>query len=112
MHIYIPQNSIRNLLKLSEHCVPFAVLQRGRVAEESLHRSARTMRSTLLKSICVLFMLRALVAMGFPTNTDKKATSEENSIEGDTAVNDADTSDKIYTCVYIPPELENCNFSR
>lgn len=91
----------------------FAVSQLVWVAEDEPPQGlARTMRSTLLKSIYVLLILRTLVTMGFPTsmNTDKRASLEQNSIIGDADANDA--SVQSYICVYIPPELENCNFPR
>ncbi|XP_032663683.1 uncharacterized protein LOC116840713 [Odontomachus brunneus] len=76
-----------------------------------MRSTLQTMRSTLLKSIYVLIVLRTLV-MGFPvhTDTDNKISLKENSIVEGVIMNDADASVKSYMCVHIPPELQNCNF--
>ncbi|XP_025162304.1 uncharacterized protein LOC105180956 [Harpegnathos saltator] len=70
------------------------------------------MRNVLLRSIYILLILRTLVAVGFPTNTeaDDKTSLEKNSIIGDVAKNDAYASVESYMCIHIPPELKNCNF--
>ncbi|EFN86991.1 hypothetical protein EAI_01326 [Harpegnathos saltator] len=72
------------------------------------------MRNVLLRSIYILLILRTLVAVGFPTNTeaDDKTSLEKNSIIGDVAKNDAYASVESYMCIHIPPELKNCNFPR
>lgn len=67
------------------------------------------MKSTSLKSFLLLLILKSFVAMGNShpiTDLEIKDLSEDKNISK--SVDDA--TDDSYTCVYIPSDLDFCNF--
>jgi hypothetical protein len=69
------------------------------------------MRGTWLESFLLLLVLRSFVAMAHPiADLETEELSVENSISR--SASNSDDSIASYTCVYIPPDLDFCNFIR
>jgi len=69
------------------------------------------MRGTSLESFLLLLVLESFVAMAHPI-ADLGELSEENSVATSASNSVHDDSNASYTCVYIPPDLDFCNFIR
>ncbi|RLU15588.1 hypothetical protein DMN91_012582 [Ooceraea biroi] len=71
------------------------------------------MRSTSLESFLLLFTLKLFVAVGnaYPiTDLELEDLSEENNMSKSASISVNDASIESHTCVYVPPDLDLCNF--
>lgn len=68
-----------------------------------------------MESILLLFTIKSFIAVGnaYPiTDLEMEDLSEENNVSKSANISVNDASPASYTCVYIPPDLDFCNFIR